>query len=189
MPSSIRRVVTGHDANGRAVITSDGAPPATFPIQALPGLVFTEIWRTHVSPAPIDNSADPTIGPLRLGPTSSGSVIRVVEMPPDSQQQHEAAAGVFAEIRASHASTAGSDPSKASGNALMHRTETIDYGIVISGEIWLVLDDSETRLLPGDIVVQRGTNHAWSNRTNQPARMAFILLDGKFSPELASVPA
>jgi quercetin dioxygenase-like cupin family protein len=66
----------------------------------------------------------------------------------------------------------------------MHRTETIDYGIVLSGEIWLVLDDEEVHLRPGDIVVQRGTIHAWSNRGTEVCRMAFVLIDGKFSDEV-----
>ena len=71
----------------------------------------------------------------------------------------------------------------------MHRTRTMDYGIVLEGEVYLVMEDSETRLQPGDIVVQRGTNHAWDNRSEAPARMAFILLDAEFAPELvASVP-
>ena len=63
---------------------------------------------------------------------------------------------------------------------MMHRTETLDYGIVLEGEIYLVLDDSETLLKPGDVVIQRGTNHAWSNRSDRVCRMAFILLDGRF---------
>jgi uncharacterized cupin superfamily protein len=63
---------------------------------------------------------------------------------------------------------------------LMHRTETIDYGILISGELWLIVDEGETKLNVGDVVIQRGTNHAWANRSNEIARMAFILLDGKF---------
>jgi quercetin dioxygenase-like cupin family protein len=62
---------------------------------------------------------------------------------------------------------------------LMHRTDTVDYGIVLSGEIYLVLDKQETLLKAGDVVVQRGTNHAWSNRSDKPCRMAFILVDGK----------
>jgi quercetin dioxygenase-like cupin family protein len=66
----------------------------------------------------------------------------------------------------------------------MHRTESIDYGIVLAGEVQLVLDDSEVHLKPGDVVVQRGTDHAWENRTDEVARMAFILVDGVFAPEL-----
>jgi quercetin dioxygenase-like cupin family protein len=62
----------------------------------------------------------------------------------------------------------------------MHRTKTVDYGIVLSGEIYLVVDEGETLLKPGDVVVQRGTNHAWSNRSDEPCRMAFVLVDGKW---------
>jgi uncharacterized cupin superfamily protein len=67
----------------------------------------------------------------------------------------------------------------------MHRTETIDYGILISGELWLIVDEGETKLNVGDVVIQRGTNHAWANRSNKVARMAFILLDGKFDEGIA----
>jgi quercetin dioxygenase-like cupin family protein len=66
----------------------------------------------------------------------------------------------------------------------MHRTQTIDYGIVLQGQVYLVLDDSETLLQPGDIVVQRGTNHAWDNRSDAPARMVFILIHAEFEPAL-----
>ena len=69
----------------------------------------------------------------------------------------------------------------------MHRTRTVDYGIVLQGEVYLVLEDSETRLQAGDVVVQRGTNHAWDNRSDGPARMVFILLDADFAPELAAL--
>jgi quercetin dioxygenase-like cupin family protein len=67
----------------------------------------------------------------------------------------------------------------------MHRTESIDYGIVISGEITLVLDKGETLLKQGDVVIQRGTNHAWANKSGKPCRMVFILVDGKFDPEIS----
>jgi quercetin dioxygenase-like cupin family protein len=72
----------------------------------------------------------------------------------------------------------------------MHRTRTIDYGIVLEGEVFLVMEDSETLLHPGDIVVQRGTNHAWNNRSDRPARMVFILVAAEFDPELqAAIPS
>jgi uncharacterized cupin superfamily protein len=66
----------------------------------------------------------------------------------------------------------------------MHRTQTVDYGIVLDGEVVLVLDDSETVLRAGDVVVQRGTNHRWENRSGTTARVAFILIDGAFTPGL-----
>lgn len=182
MAAKFRRIVTGHDAEGRAIIVSDGPPPAQFEIKAVPGLVFNEVWRTADSPAPIDNGPDPTLVPLNLLPATCGSVIRVLEIPPGDVHESDsaAAAASFAEFGASHTMTSGNP-----AHAHMHRTETIDYGILISGEIWLIVDDGEVKLNPGDICIQRGTNHAWSNRGDQPARLIFILLDGKFAEGIA----
>jgi mannose-6-phosphate isomerase-like protein (cupin superfamily) len=177
----VRRIVTGHDPSGRAVIASEGPPPTVFALEAVPGTVFHEIWATDTVPARIDNGADPTVGELRLAPPRGGTRIRVVDIPPDTVQNaisREAAAAAFAEIAASDAH------GREGPHALMHRTESVDYGIVLAGEVWLVVDDGETRLQPGDVVVQRGTNHAWSNRTEETARMAFVLVDGAFAEEL-----
>ena len=177
----VRRVVTGHDTDGRAVIALDGPPPTSVEIEAVPGTVFHELWATTSVPAEIDNGADPTLGALQLAPPAGGTRVRIVDIPPDSVQKAltpEEAAAAFAAIGASHAH--GLD----GPHALMHRTETVDYGIVLSGEVWLVVDEGETRLGPGDVVVQRGTNHAWSNRTDETARMAFVLVDGRFADEL-----
>jgi hypothetical protein len=178
----VRRVVTGHDARGRAVIASDGTPPTVEEIAAVPGTSFHEIWSTDATPAPIDDEGDPTLGPLVLAPPPNGTRIRVVDIPPDTVQDalsEAEVAAAFAQIGGSHAPQSGSGR-----HSLMHRTESVDYGIVLSGEVWLVVEEGETRLLPGDIVVQRGTNHAWSNRTEEPARMVFVLVDGVFADEL-----
>ncbi|MBH3384623.1 MULTISPECIES: cupin domain-containing protein [Pseudomonas] len=180
---AFRRIVTGHDGNGRAVVAMAGETPNNFPLKAVPGTVFYEVWSSHDSPASLDNSGDPTNKPLQLGPAASGSVIRVVDIPPDSLQNQvsaEEAAAAFAEIGQAQAGTGKPD----SKHKLMHRTETLDYGIVTEGEVWLVLDGEDVHLKRGDIVVQRGTNHAWSNRTEQMARMVFILLDGRYADEL-----
>jgi mannose-6-phosphate isomerase-like protein (cupin superfamily) len=179
--SPVRRVVTGHDTEGRAVIALDGPPPTSVALDSVPGTVFHELWATPSVPAEIDNGVDPTLGPLQLAPPTGGTRIRIVDIPPDTVQNAltpEEAAAAFAAIGASDAH--GLD----GPHALMHRTETVDYGIVLTGEVWLVVDDGETRLGPGDVVVQRGTNHAWSNRTEETARMAFVLVDGRFADEL-----
>jgi Cupin domain len=181
---TVRRIVTGHNERSKAVIATDGAPPRVIELKAVPGTVFYEIWNTNASPAPIDNGEDPTLRKLQLHPTPQGSIIRVVDIPPDAIHNSisdEAIADGFAQIGAKSAAT----HQYGSPHKLMHRTETIDYGILLSGELWLVLDEDETRLSPGDIVIQRGTNHAWSNRTNETARMLFILLDGKFTEGIA----
>ncbi len=181
-----KRVVTGHDAHGLAVVASSGPTPNNFPLKAVPGTVFYEVWNSKASPAVLDNGDDPTNQPLQLSPMPLGSVIRVVDIPPDSVQNQvsaEEAAAAFAEIGQAHAGTGQAD----SKHKLMHRTETLDYGVVTEGEVWLVLDGEDVHLKRGDIVVQRGTNHAWSNRTEQMARMVFILLDGQYAADLAAL--
>jgi hypothetical protein len=146
----------------------------------VPGLLFQEVWRTHESPVRIDNGADPTLVPLQLLPAPRGSVIRVLDIPPGGVHESDsgAAATSFAEMGASHTVTSRSG---GSSHPFMHRTETVDYGILLAGEIWLVVDTGEIKLDPGDIVIQRGTNHAWSNRSAHPARLIFILLGGVFA--------
>ncbi|VVM57026.1 cupin domain-containing protein [Pseudomonas fluorescens] len=180
-----KRVVTGHDQQGQAIVVSNGPTPNVFALSAVPGTVFYELWNSTTSPASLDNASDPSNKPLQLSPAAQGSVIRVVDIPPDSEQNQvsvEDAAAVFAEIGESHAGTGQRD----SKHKLMHRTETLDYGIVTEGEVWLVLDEEEVHLKRGDVVVQRGTNHAWSNRTEAMARMVFILLDGRYADELSN---
>ncbi len=180
----MRRIVTGHNAEGKAVIVSADAPPNIIPFAAVPGTVFYEIWNTNQSPAPIDNGADPTLRPLQLHPTPQGSIIRFVDIPPDTIQNQVSDADIaaaFAQMGAAKAIKDNGGPDGEARHKIMHRTETIDYGILIAGELWLVLDEGETKLNVGDVVIQRGTNHAWSNRTNEIARMVFILLDGKFA--------
>lgn len=181
----IHRVVTGHDAEGRAVIVSDGPLPTTVEVAAIPGTVFHEIWSTTGSPAPVDNGVDPTLGPLVLPPPAQGTRVRFVDIPPDTEdllahgasRMHDA----FSQIGDAEASTV----KPGSPHPLMHRTESVDYGIVIEGELTLVLDASEVRLKPGSVVVQRGTNHAWANRSRHPCRMLFVLIDGVYDPAIA----
>ncbi len=184
MKRPMKRVVTGHDENGLAVITEEGEPATMVELAHIPGTVFYELWRTDTAPAPVDNGADPTVGPLRLSPDPSGTVFRIVDIPPDTEEfLTSGAAGMkdaFAEIGESHASTVESK----SPHPLMHRTESVDYGIVLEGEVTLIVDRGESLLRPGDVVVQRGTNHAWANRSGKVARMAFILAHGKYDPAI-----
>jgi mannose-6-phosphate isomerase-like protein (cupin superfamily) len=179
----IRRVVTGHDPQGAAIISSDGALPNVSELAAIPGTFFHEVWSTQATPAIIDNGPDPTIGPLRLPPPAHGSRIRFVDIPPDTEDFLRNGAdrmhAAFSQIGDPNASTV----TTASPHPLMHRTETIDYGIVISGEVTLVLDKGTADLKAGDVVIQRGTNHAWANRSDKPCRMLFVLVDGQFGPE------
>ncbi len=182
----IHRVVTGHDADGKAIVASDGPLPTVAEIAAIPGTVFHEVWSTAGSPAPVDNGADPTVGPLMLPPPPQGTRIRFVDIPPDTAEfLAEGAArmkAAFAQIGDEKASTVRPH----SPHPLMHRTESVDYGIVIDGEMTLVLDDAEVLLRPGSVVVQRGTNHAWANRSGRPCRMLFVLVDGRYAAPIAA---
>jgi len=178
-----RRVVTGHDAGGTAVVAIDGQPPNVRSFNSIPGVYFTEVWSTAQTPAIVTNDDDPTLGATGIAPPRCGTIIRVVDIPPEKDNgeiKAEAAKAHFAEIGSASAATV----STGSKHGLMHRTETIDYGIVLEGSLTLVLDESEVELQQGDIVVQRGTNHAWSNRSGKLCRMAFVLIDGQYEPKL-----
>ncbi|TDY86730.1 UNVERIFIED_ORG: hypothetical protein DFO49_4648 [Herbaspirillum seropedicae] len=182
----IHRVVTGHDAQGRSIISSDGPLPTVVEVAAIPGTLFHEVWSTSATPARVDNGPDPSLGALVLSPPTRGTRMRFVDIPPDTEEflasanskMHEA----FSQIGEASASTVQTD----SPHPLMHRTESVDYGIVIEGEMTLVLDRGEVALKPGSVVVQRGTNHAWANRSGKPCRMLFILVDGEYEPAIAA---
>jgi mannose-6-phosphate isomerase-like protein (cupin superfamily) len=179
---SVRRIVTGHDPDGKAVILSDGAVPKVFDELGPPGLAFMEIWETRAAPAPIaPREPEPTDHDLRLLPPAHGVRIRIVDLPPEGEGGTRAGAdpqAVFEKIGAPHAWSADAK------HPFMHRTETIDYGIVLEGEVTLIVDRGETVVRAGDIVVQRGTNHAWANRSKARCRIAFVLIDGKFDETL-----
>lgn len=182
---SPRRVVTGHNAAGKSVVAIDTVMKPAIEKPEL-GVAFFEVWNTAGSPVSVDNGQDPTGRKLQIEPPRQGSIIRFVDFGPKRPDApamtRELAQAAFAMVGSAHSSTWKPD----SPHPMMHRTESIDYGIVVFGEITLVLDDgSETHLQAGDVVVQRGTDHAWENRSpTNPARMAFILLDGAFSPDV-----
>jgi Cupin domain len=180
--ADIRRVVTGHDTLGRAVVSSDGPLPTVVELAAIAGTVFHEVWSTSGTPARIDNGPDPTLGSLLLPPPPSGTRIRFVDIPPDTTEFLQYGAkrirDAFQQIGDPGASTVHA----ASPHPLMHRTESVDYGVVIEGEIVLVLDDSEVLLAQGSVIIQRGTNHAWANRSGKLCRMLFMLVSGHYDP-------
>ena len=153
MSAAPRRIVTGHDADGRSVVLSDTPTPKTLDIGSA---AFHEVWITDEVPAAIAaTEPEPTDRAVRTPPPAGGVTVRFTEMAPGAE-------------------------------APMHRTETVDVGVVLEGETWLLLDDgSETLVGPGDAVVQRGTNHAWANRSDRPVRMVFVMIDGSIGDALA----
>ena len=181
----VRRIVTGHDAAGKAIILEDCAAPR---VTEMGGPVFHEVWTTSTMPAVIDRSSgEPHEDRLSLLPPTNGTRIRVIDAPPESESDEQLTADqaqmMFEMINAPNVKThyAGSD----APHPLMHRTETLDYAIILEGEMTLILDDSETVVRAGDIVIQRGTNHGWANRGKQKCRAIFVMVDGKFDEDLA----
>jgi hypothetical protein len=172
-----RRIVTGHNAQGQSIILSDAASPHIMPIMDQPNFAVTDFWKTATTPA--DNGAataqDPCRVPVQVAPPAGGNVFRVVQFPPDKDWAAKAEAmggSVAIDETAKAAHTGG--PVR---HAHMHRTRSIDYAIVLSGEIWAVMDQGETKMVAGDVLIQRGTNHAWANRSSAPCVVAFVLID------------
>src|SRR5690606_14275111 len=152
-----RRIVTGHDSEGRAVIREDAPPPRVSRIGGPHGPMFYEVWNTRETPAHIDAaSGEPPEEGIQLAPPKNGTRIRVLEIPPEDPSiatlTPEEARAHFAEVGAADAA---SHTGGASRHAFMHRTETVDYGIVLEGELTLIMDVGETVVRAGDIVIQR----------------------------------
>lgn len=170
----VRRVVTGHDQDGKSVFIMDGYAPNVLEMASMPGLALTDLWETKGAPASNDGNAEAAARPVHLEPPKNGTILRIVEFPPDSQWRQSAdARKAFDSIGAGHA------PDKHSSDPMMHKTSTVDYIIVLKGEIWAIMDKEEKLLRPGDILVQRGTNHSWSVRTNEPCVIAAVLVSAK----------
>src|SRR5215813_5627575 len=174
MVHRIRRVVTGHDRNGKSIVVEDRKAPNVLEMASMPGVALTDLWRTRTSPASNTGSADAAAGRIVLEPPAEGTILRIVEFPPDSRWRKSAdARKAFASIGA------GGAPDHASADAMMHATSTVDYIIVLKGEIWAILDKGEKRLKQGDVLIQRGTNHSWSVRTKEPCIVAAVLIGAK----------
>ena len=167
----VRRVVTGHDAEGKSVFLMDGIAPNVKEMASMPGLALTDLWETTKAPAGNEGRADAALRPVQLEPPKRGTILRIVEFPPDSHWRNRAdARQAFDSIGAGHA------PDKASADPMMHKTATVDYIIVLKGEIYAVLDSGETLLKAGDVLIQRGTNHSWSVRGDEPCIIAAVLV-------------
>ncbi|MFE5331331.1 cupin domain-containing protein [Embleya sp. NPDC056575] len=180
-----RRIVTGHDPSGRAQITQDAPPSRVVQIGGPGGPTFHEVWSTRETPAAIDRQSDePAEDGLVLGPPKHGTRIRVIDFPPEDDRIRTLTPAEAAEKFGEMGGADSANSAAGAPHPLMHRTQTIDYGIVIEGELTMILDDSETTVRAGDIVIQRGTNHAWANRSEANCRVAFVLIDGQYTDGL-----
>ena len=172
MVKRIRRIVTGHDRNGKAVIIFDSDAPN---VKIRPGGTGSSaLWRTHSTPAINKGSEDAVLGDIPLQPPTFGSVFRIVEFAPDANVAKEGP-GLAEQLGAHSAEGA------ANRHAGTHRTDSIDYAIVMSGEIDMLMDEEkdDVHVKAGDVIIQRGTNHAWVNRGNMPCQIAFVLIDAE----------
>ena len=178
--------MTGHDAAGQAIILSEAPPTRSQLVGGPGGPTFFEVWQTLETPALIHpQPEEPEQAGLVLAPPSHGTRIRVIEFPPEGEEIRQLTAAAaqekFQSMSGGHAATAQAG----APHPLMHRTQTVDYGIVLEGEITLVVDHGETTIRAGDIVIQNGTNHAWANRSGKICRMAFVLISGQYAAELS----
>ncbi len=178
MPKPVRRIVTTNDENGKSEVLLDG--PATNSIAS----ILTELWVTDGRAADHGDRLDHATKSTSLEPPPGGTVFRFFHLPPLSafealtdEQRRQFVAQAFAAMNASHSQV---DTSK---NPAMHQTKTTDYIVVLSGEITLVLDKEERELKPFDVVVQRGTNHAWVNHGSEEALLMAVLVDDKSTIE------
>lgn len=170
----VRRVLTGHDQEGKSTIIADGLAPNMKEMPSFPGLALTDLWETTSSPADNDGHADAAARTIHLEPPTNGTLFRIVEFPPDSSRPRNSDGREgFKAIGAAHAQD------KHSADPMMHKTSTVDYIIVLQGQIYAVLEKGETLLRPGDVFIQRGTNHSWSVRGTEPCVIAVVLVNAE----------
>jgi quercetin dioxygenase-like cupin family protein len=173
----IRRIVTEDDAQGRSHIVEDAPAKAIRTVPQRPGYRAVNVWRTETSPASIE-ALDTVANHKGISPPKGGgTILRIIDFPPEPEDPEELRRIIHATFGnmyqdAQHDKRDGKHPG-------MHRTDTVDYAIVLEGEIYAVMDEGETLMRSGDVLIQRGTNHAWANRSKKTARIAFVLIDGK----------
>ena len=174
MPKVPRRVVTGHNTEGKSIFVTDAPTPHVFQ-RSTGSAIVMEMWETNSTPADNRGNDDAIARGFRLSPPKNGSVFRIIAYPPDKER-----------LKALAAERAGPDDGSGwlqaadkggSRHLGFHKTSSVDYAIVLSGEIHALMDEGEVLLETGDVLVQRGTNHAWSNRSDEPCYVAFVLID------------
>lgn len=181
MTKPVRRVVTGHHADGRSTVVFDGPAPNVKQRQA--GNGSTLVWVTEESPAAVAGVADRAAREIGVPPPRRGTIFRVAEFPPGVGGEVRDNATVLRDFGIGADVARGHPPR----HPAIHRTRSLDYVIVLEGEIDLLLDDGEVRLAAGDVVVQRGTNHAWINRGRATCRLGMVFIDAEEPPEIEAI--
>jgi len=174
MPGKVRRIVTGVNAAGRSYIVTDTLLPTA---AVAPARRCARALDDVAAPSSNKGTHDPVPdGVILYTPPAhrGGSVIRVTDIVPDKQHAYDPE-----ELRRRNCKTT---PDRSAKHPGFHATDTVDYAICLEGEVWAVLDEGETLMRPGDVLIQRGTYHAWSNRSDRVCRMLFILIDAEPLP-------
>jgi mannose-6-phosphate isomerase-like protein (cupin superfamily) len=172
LSENVRRVVTVVDDDGKAVVLLDGDNPHKM-VRPSRSSVSRMLWMTDRSPAAISGTADRAAVKVGIAPPTGGSIFRIVEFLPITPEIERLDPNHMQSELGPHAPKRGLPPR----HPLMLRTRTVDYAIVMEGEIDMLLDDSEIHLKAGDVLIQQGTNHAWVNRGSETCRIAFVLID------------
>jgi naringenin degradation protein FdeH len=173
MSKDVRRVVTTVDKDGKAVVLFDDVNQHA---KVRPhGTVTRLLWVADETPTDMCGPADRAAREIGIAPPAGGSVFRIVEFPPTSKEVEGLPLDYQHKIVGDHSPKRGLAPR----HPMMHRTRSIDYAVIMSGEIDMLLDDTEVHFRAGDVLVQQGTNHAWVNRGTEPCRIAFILIDAQ----------
>lgn len=172
----IRRVITGESPSGVSSIIEDGLAPIVRLVAERPGYRVTNLWCTSSAPSLV-SEPDRIAEHQGIAPHLGGTVLRIIDFPPEPTDPKELSRALEATFGAmyrdaQHKPKEGEHPG-------MHQTATIDYAIMLEGELVAIMDSGDTVLRAGDVLIQRGTNHAWANRSKKPARIAFVLIDAK----------
>ena len=176
-----RRIVTGHDAQGRSIVIADGPPENVVPNPADPDRGHINFWKTDSAPAKNGVFADPMKGPpCPLHPPKGGTMFRFFQIAPERNE-----AGVSREERDARmaqmfaAAGAGGARIPMARHPSMHRTDSVDYIVLLQGEVTALLDVGEVHMKPFDVLIQRGTNHGWVNHGDEPALLVAVLVDAE----------
>lgn len=176
MPRDFRRVITGHNGDGKSVVIIDEALTAdlghVLTPEGQPNVRLSDVWISRSVPDSNAGNDDTVDAKVTLQPPTGGAVFRTLEIPPDSERNFDAMHRYFEQMDAGDRLEGRQHPG-------MHQTDTVDFLVILSGEVWMILDEEEVLLKQGDTCVQRGTLHAWSNRSDKPCTLAGVLVDAK----------
>jgi hypothetical protein len=173
----VRRIVTANRPDGTSYFAEDGPAPAVKTVAQRPGFRVTNLWRTIGAPTDV-NALDESRKHEGIQPPKNGNIVRIIDFPPEPADAAERKRIFEATFRSLYPDATKHAPSEQQHPG-MHTTITVDYAIVLEGELIAIMDHGETVMRAGDVLIQRATSHAWANRSGKMARILFVLIDGK----------